>query len=369
MPDRSLRLHPQPSGPFASGPLDESHAAPLPRTHRPALPDPRPHDWGAERGRAATGESPGVQWATRDTQRVHGPGGSPGAQRGPAVRGRRGSAESDGSSESHGPDEPTEPRDGRDARRPGGRTDDNPYAPPPEGAADQPWRPRHRFGDRGSDSGDRGGRPSPWDQWSDRQPGRSQGNGFGDRPRGQGGPEGPMGPGGGIRWDPSDPAQRRAMYALLCGPWAFFFALFGWRDLALLLGALALYWSISSLRTKPRRPDPTAPQPAGASGAGAGARSVSGAGSGPDTGAEPGSGSASGGATGAGAAAKPLTSVAVGGLVMAMLALAMVATTFAAQLIYSDYYTCVDDALTTSAQHSCKHLLPENLRTILSTEP
>lgn len=310
-----------------------------------------------------------MRWAARDTQRVQGTGGSPGAPGSPTVRGPRGSEESDASGGSH-QSNGTGAHDGADARRrgrPGERTDDNPYAPPPEGAPDQPWRPRHRFGGPGSradsDGGDRDGRPSPWDQWSDRQPGPAQGNGFGERPRGQGGPEGPTGPGGGIRWDPSDPAQRRAMYALLCGPWAFFFALFGWRDLALLLGALALYWGISALRAKPRRPDPTAPRPAGRAGAAAGSGAVAGADSGP------GAGSGAAGGAGADTTGKPLTSVAVGGLVMATLALAMVATTYAAQLIYDDYYTCVNDALTTSAQHSCQHLLPENLRTVLSTEP
>jgi hypothetical protein len=51
-----------------------------------------------------------------------------------------------------------------------------------------------------------------------------------------------------MRWDPTDPAQRRARYALLSGMWAFFFVLFGWSYVALLLGALALYWGISALR-------------------------------------------------------------------------------------------------------------------------
>ncbi|WP_432445662.1 hypothetical protein [Streptomyces rapamycinicus] len=73
-------------------------------------------------------------------------------------------------------------------------------------------------------------------------------------------PSGPGGPGG-PRWDPNDPAQRRARYALLSGMWAFFFALFSLPQIALLLGVLALYWGISSLRAKPRR---TAPSPAAA---------------------------------------------------------------------------------------------------------
>ena len=70
-------------------------------------------------------------------------------------------------------------------------------------------------------------------------------------PGGQGGPEG--GPGG-LRWDPTDPAQRRARYALLSGMWAFFFALFNLPEIALLLGALAVYWGDQlAARAKPQQ--------------------------------------------------------------------------------------------------------------------
>jgi hypothetical protein len=134
--------------------------------------------------------------------------------------------------------------------------------------------------------------------------------------------------------------------------WAFFFSLFGWRDLALLLGALALYWGISSLRAKARRTDPVAASGAAAQQAAGGAPGPAAAGSGPAYGPRSG--------------AKPQTTAAVSGLVTASLALAMVAGTFTAQLVYSDYYTCVNDALTTSAKHSCDRLLPKELRAILS---
>ncbi|MEU6761472.1 hypothetical protein ABZ916_03010 [Streptomyces sp. NPDC046853] len=234
--------------------------------------------------------------------------------------------------------------DSGDAESPGsgssGKKDDNPFAPPPEGTPDQPWRPRPGNGGDGSDGSDGSddqGR-SPWgSQWSDRQPGRSQGGGFGDRP-GQQGPDGPSGsgsgPGSGMRWDPTDPAQRRARYALLSGMWAFFFALFGWRYVALLLGALALNWGISSLRAKQKQPDPTTPaaqQPA----------------------SDPTGG-------------KPQRTAAISGLVTASLALAMVAATFAAQLVYRDYYTCVSDALTSQSKQECENLLPKQLRPLLS---
>ncbi|CAM5424107.1 hypothetical protein GCM10010261_26580 [Streptomyces pilosus] len=200
-----------------------------------------------------------------------------------------------------------------------GSQEDNPFAPPPEGTPDRPWQPRHP-------SGGEGGGRSPWGRnWSDRQPGRSSG-GFGDRPRGpegQGG--GPQTPG--PRWDPTDPAQRRARYALLSGMWAFFFALFNWPYVALLLGSLALYWAISALRAKPRAQDPDAPAPE--------------------------------------QKGRPQTTAAVSGLVTASLALALVAASFAAQLVYRDYYTCTNDALTQESRQGCSDLLPEELRGLL----
>ncbi|MEU6377681.1 hypothetical protein [Streptomyces sp. NPDC046909] len=213
----------------------------------------------------------------------------------------------------------------------GTREEDNPFAPPPEGTPDRPWQPRRpASGDSEASDGDDNSR-SPWgSQWSDRQPGRS-GGGFGDRPGT--GPEGQGGPGGtgpGMRWDPTDPAQRRARYSLLSGMWAFFFALFSWPYVALLLGALSLYWGISALRSKTRTPDPDTPAT-------------------PNT---PG---------------RPQTTAAISGLVTASLAIALVAATFTAQLVYSDYYTCTNDALTNAAKQSCTDLLPKELRGVLGT--
>ncbi|MBX7547320.1 hypothetical protein ABZX95_26525 [Streptomyces sp. NPDC004232] len=237
---------------------------------------------------------------------------------------------------------PQAPRGGdRDGEGHGaGQQDDNPFAPPPEGSPDNPWRPRHHGGSSGADSGPggsgdggRGGGPeggSPWGgQWSDRQPGRSPGGGFGERPGPGGGPQGPGGgpAGGGMRWDPTDPAQRRARYALLSGMWAVFFALFSWPYVSLLLGVLALYWGVSALRARPRTP-------------------------GPDTRPAPGAG-------------RPQVTAAVGGLVTASLALMLVASTFTVQFVYRDYYTCVNDALTHEAKQSCDTLLPKQLRGVL----
>ncbi|MFF0220711.1 hypothetical protein [Streptomyces sp. NPDC004629] len=233
------------------------------------------------------------------------------------------------------PDAPSGGQNGDE--RGGAAQDDNPFAPPPEGTPDRPWQPRRPKGGDDDSSSDENGtpqRPSSWgSQWSDRQPGRSSG-GFGDRPGT--GPQGPGGgtPGPGLRWDPTDPAQRRARYALLCGMWAFFFALFSWPYVALLLGALALYWGITALRAKPRTPDPDSPAPA---------------------------------QTGRPQTGRPQTAAAVSGLVTAALALSLVAATFTAQLVYRDYYTCVNDALTNEAKQSCNHLLPQELRTLLGT--
>ncbi|WP_406172852.1 hypothetical protein [Streptomyces sp. NBC_00996] len=241
--------------------------------------------------------------------------------------GGRGSAGGNGSSDDRGPDAPATPPS---------NSDDNPFAPPPEGTPDRPWQPRRPASGQGADGsggGDQSGQ-SPWgSQWSDRQPGPSSGGRFGDRPgapQGQGGPEGPGGgPGSGMRWDPTDPAQRRARYALLAGMWAFFFALFSWPYVALLLGALALYWGGSALRAKPRTPNPDTPAP------------------------DPNS--------------RPQTTAAVSGLVTASLAIVMVAAAFAAQLVYSDYYSCTNDALTHAAKQSCNDLLPKDLRGLLGT--
>ncbi|MEV7195862.1 hypothetical protein AB0N81_29245 [Streptomyces sp. NPDC093510] len=253
---------------------------------------------------------------------------------------------------------------GPESRSPGaqgtGKDDDNPFAPPPEGTPDRPWQPRRPSGDSAPDDQDSGGgHGSPWgSQWSDRQPGRSQG-GFGERPGqnqqngpGQDGPSGSGGGGGGggggMRWDPTDPAQRRARYALLSGMWGFFFALFGWRYVALLLGALAVMWAVQALRAKPRTPDPTAPAPAATAVTAPGARPQADPATTPST--------------------RPQTTAAISGLVTGGLALVMVAATFTAQLVYSDYYTCVDDALTSTSKQSCEDLLPKQLRPLLGEQ-
>ncbi|MFI6642212.1 hypothetical protein [Streptomyces sp. NPDC050504] len=245
----------------------------------------------------------------------------------------------------------------------GGAQDDNPFAAPPEDRPDQEWRPRQPAqpsqppqGENGDQEGSGQTPPSAWGgRWSSRQPGR-QGGDFGSRQgNGQGGPgpngngNGP-GNGAGPRWDPTDPSQRRARYALLAGMWAFFFAIFRQEEIALLLGALAAYWSISSLRAKPAGA-------AGAAGTGAGAGGTGGAQPAPQAPAPapPGNGR------------RQQRTAAVSGLVTASIALVMVAGSFTAQLVYRDYYTCQRDALTKSGELACNDQLPKPLRKIFGT--
>ncbi|MFD7919110.1 hypothetical protein ACFV3R_07800 [Streptomyces sp. NPDC059740] len=239
--------------------------------------------------------------------------------------------------------------------------DDNPFAPPPEGTPDQEWRPRGRThahthpqdhegsspDGEGGEGDDRGGPPPPWgSQWSPRQPG-SRPQGLGDRPGGdpQGGP-------GGLRWDPTDPSQRRARYALLAGMWAFFFVLFSLPEVGLLLGALAVYWGVSSLRAKPKEATGKATATAADLSGGVPRQE--------DTPAAP--------PAPAPGAPRPQATAAIGGLVTAGIALLLVAGSFTVRIVYQDYYACVSDALTHASRQSCENLLPTELRPLLSAQ-
>ncbi|MDJ0340553.1 hypothetical protein QMK19_11080 [Streptomyces sp. H10-C2] len=239
-------------------------------------------------------------------------------------------------------------------RAPEGEQQDNPFAPPPEGAPEKPWQPRRPDGapegDDGSDRPEDGTPPPPpvWGgQWSNQQPGRQ--DGFGNRPTGPDTPPGgspqPTGP----RFDPTDPAQRRSRYALVCGGWGLIFAILGWTEIALLLGALALYWGISALRMKPE-------DRAAARAEAVAALAESGA----DTGPRP-------TPTAGPASQRSFAAAAWSGIITSGVALAIVATSFTFQFVYEDYYTCKRDALTTPAGDACRDLLPKPLRPILDT--
>lgn len=246
-------------------------------------------------------------------------------------------------------------------RAPEGEQDqDNPFAPPPEGAPDRPWQPRRPAGpDQGSGSGSDApggtppppppGAPQPWgSQWSTRQPQGGRPDPYGRRPDPTQGPTGPQGTG--PTFDPTDPAHRRSRYAIFCGIWGLIAAVVGWIPVGLLLGALALYWGISALRMSPddrararaqaasaladasQSPRPAPPAP------------------GPD-------------------AQRSFMTAAWTGIVTSAVTLAIVASTYALHLAYRDYYTCKKDALTTPAAQACQKLLPEPLRSVPAMRP
>ncbi|MFB8123406.1 hypothetical protein ACFVG1_12535 [Streptomyces bacillaris] len=281
-----------------------------------------------------------------------GPTGSSGTS---GSSGASGSTSSSGTSGSSSPETPAQP------------ADDNPFAPPPPGRPDQPWQPRHPSGSDGNgkgdgeDEGSGNGRPSWGSQWSSRQPGRG-GGGFGGRSgaNGPGGKGGPDGAPGGMRWDPTDPVQRRARYALLGGIWAIFFALFDFPEIALLLGALSVYWSISSLRAAPKKPSAPDRTVVGGTAAPAAAPTPTPA---PGDGVAP--AAAAPDRTGD---RRPQTTAAISGLVTALLALIIVITTFTVQLVYRDYYTCVNDALTKTGALSCNEQLPKPLEPLFGVK-
>lgn len=229
-----------------------------------------------------------------------------------------------------------------------GQERDNPFAPPPENAPEQPWQPRTP--QQPSDSGDEPPTPptpppppSAWGSgWSQRQPGRQDG-GYGDRPGGGYGGQRPDAP----RFDPTDPAQRRARYAMICGMWGLFFALFlGWTYVGLLLGALALYWGVNALRMKPEERAKARAEAAALLAEGGAVPSA-------PRPADPRS--------------KPQRPAALGGLIMGGLALCVVAVSFTTQVVYQDYYACTRDALTSSSRDACEKLLPTPLRDVLNT--
>ncbi len=62
------------------------------------------------------------------------------------------------------------------------------------------------------------------------------------------------------------------------------------------------------------------------------------------------------------AAARSQTTAAVSGIITASLALVIIASMLTFQLVYRDYYACVDDALTKDGLVACNELLPEPLR-------
>jgi len=205
----------------------------------------------------------------------------------------------------------------------------DPFAPPPKDAPDRPWQPRGRAhspkppddsdGPEGSPGQegpprDAAGRPQvpPPHPWSPGYQGQQ--------------PPRPYGPPPGPRFDPSDPVQRKARYALLSGMWGIFFMILGVPDLTLPLSSLALYWAISSLRGKAKTPpaDTGTPGPA----------------------PQPGPFYPT-------APARPQAPAAMGGLIASIVGLALFAGAFGVQMYYKNYYDCQSDALTQSVYNTC----------------
>ncbi|GAA1264496.1 hypothetical protein GCM10009665_62390 [Kitasatospora nipponensis] len=232
----------------------------------------------------------------------------------------------------------------------------NPFAPPPQDAPDQPWRPRlpqapAPGGDGsapGSDTPSGEERPSrppvpPPHPWSPNWQGGG-GPGWPERP------QGPQQP----RFDPNDPVHRRSRYALAGGMAALFCGLSGILSLALLFGALALYWGVSALRASGRDAGTAGAVAVGAAGAGADL----------ERDGEP-DAVAGGDPQGAPPVGWPYTQrsrpqvpAALGGLITGGVAVALVLGSFALDLAYRPYFTCVQDALTTTATQSCADLAP-----------
>jgi hypothetical protein len=207
----------------------------------------------------------------------------------------------------------------------------DPFAPPPKDAPDRPWQPRKQpahppqRGYANENPQGRSGTPEDEDGHSD-EPQRPVPPPHPWSPGHQGRPQQPLGYGPmpqGPRFDPSDPVQRKARYALLSGMWGIFFLILSVPYATLLLASLALYWSISALRGTPKKPvPPTAPTPT------------------PYGPVPP-------------YANRPQVPAAVGGLIASVVGLSLVAVVFGVQLYYKNFYDCQSAALTQKASDAC----------------
>ncbi|CAO0826573.1 Integral membrane protein OS=Streptomyces microflavus OX=1919 GN=Smic_50590 PE=4 SV=1 [Streptomyces microflavus] len=116
-----------------------------------------------------------------------------------------------------------------------------------------------------------------------------------------------------------------------------------------------MYWAVSSLRAQPKSPAATDRTTVGAvTGAEA---PPPGDGGGPPVATTPQS-----------TDRRPQTTAAISGLVTALLALIIVITTYTVQLVYRDYYTCVNDALTKTGAVACNDQLPKPLEPLFGVK-
>ncbi len=199
----------------------------------------------------------------------------------------------------------------------------NPFAPPPADAPDQPWQPRI------PPAGQRPPAPDSEDQGQGEQPQVPPPHPWSPGHRGGGWNPPPPAP----KFDPTDPVQRKARYALSSGIGALLCLLLGYLPVSLLLGALAVYWAVSSLR---------------------GARTAQGAAPAQGTGGAQGVGGARGLGGAQAAASGAQTPAAVAGLFIGAASVLVTMGWFGTLTYYNDYVVCVQDAPTIEARHSCQ---------------
>ncbi|MEY9941034.1 hypothetical protein [Streptacidiphilus sp. MAP5-3] len=286
--------------------------------------------------------------------------------------------------------------------KPTGEQARDPFAPPPEGTPDRPWQPRlpapaatghaHASSDgAGTGAGSQGDKGAPPEdarpqaqpghaQPPQGRPGQGQGHGQGQPPqdqpptrgRAQVPPPHPWSPGyqgqqpplprfypqQPPRFDPSDPVQRRARYALLSGMWGFLFLILGVPYLTLLLGALAVYWGVSALRGTAKTPQSAATTPNIFQSPGAGNALPPQAPQQPSQSSQPSQPGWAGQGVGHSgyypmAPVKPQAPAAIGGLIAGAVSLALVAVVFGVQLYYKSYYDCEANAPTKQSYSQC----------------
>ncbi|MFF4341623.1 hypothetical protein ACFY00_17015 [Kitasatospora sp. NPDC001540] len=182
----------------------------------------------------------------------------------------------------------------------------NPFAPPPPGAPDQPWRPRTP---RPPATGQQTDGQQPTGQQPDGRPDEDlpQPPPWGQRP--DPGRQQPAPP----KLDPADPTQRATRNALLSGFAALLATLFHQYWLAFPLALLAIWYAVTVLRT-PAEPaaDPFSPRPV-----------------------------------------RPQVPAALSALLTGGLALVVSLSVFTVQFVYRDYLDCRNNSITQEAVHTC----------------
>ncbi|GHH68038.1 hypothetical protein GCM10018781_24020 [Kitasatospora indigofera] len=211
----------------------------------------------------------------------------------------------------------------------------NPFAPPPADAPDQPWQPRTPPPPAGGKP-DAPETPEGEEQHPQVPPPHPWSPGYQGPWHPQPAPQQP-------KPDPNDPAQRRARNALMAGMAALVCALAGIPYVALFLGALAVYWAVGALRGTPK---PAAQADAARTTAPAGPAAATRPGFGPTLGPAEGVGS-------------PQSPAALAGLFTGAVAVMVTLCSIGLTMYYSDYHTCVKDALTATAEQNCSQLAPK----------